>query len=179
MKNKKYYEKDELNSKEIVSNISDSLKQMEKNISELEKSKQKTDGIIEKFDIDCYKYNLVEEMSTSKEVAEIFFIGQGEKLPRTSKSPAEGDLENWTRKEMPEAPYSISILSGTANWTPSKDGPPSSGLFSFCPQEPTIKAAVIKTESQQIMRYKLSFIAVVFFPVLKISIIYVKINKKY
>lgn len=67
MKNKKYYEKDELNSKEIVSNISDSLKQMEKNISELEKSKQKTDGIIEKFDIDCYKYNLVEEMSTSKE----------------------------------------------------------------------------------------------------------------
>lgn len=67
MKSKKNYEKEELNSKEIVSNISDSLKQMEKNISELEKSKQKTDNIIEKFDINSYKYNLVEEMSTSKE----------------------------------------------------------------------------------------------------------------
>lgn len=66
MKINKYYDNDKLNSKKIVSNISDSLKQMDRNISELEKSKQKTDGIINKFNIDCYKYNLVEEMSISK-----------------------------------------------------------------------------------------------------------------
>lgn len=66
MKVNEYYNNDKLNSKKIVSNISDSLKQMERNISELEKSKQKTDGLISKFDIKCYKYNLVEEMSTSK-----------------------------------------------------------------------------------------------------------------
>ena len=66
MKKVEYYENEKLKSKQIVSNISSSLKQINRQISELDKSKQKTDDLIKKFDIDCYKYNLVDEMNTSK-----------------------------------------------------------------------------------------------------------------
>lgn len=70
MKNMVNYEVERNKSKQIVSNISNLLKQTEWKISELDKSKKQTDSIIQKFDISCYRYNLVEEMSNSKNRAE-------------------------------------------------------------------------------------------------------------
>lgn len=70
MKNMVNYEVERNKSKQIVSNISNLLKQTEWKISELDKSKKQTDGIMQKFDINCYRYNLVEEMSLSKNRAE-------------------------------------------------------------------------------------------------------------
>lgn len=70
MSNKGYCEIDKFKSKQIVSNISKSLKQLQWKILELDKSKRKTDSLIQKFGIKCYKYNLVEDMSNSKERVE-------------------------------------------------------------------------------------------------------------
>lgn len=67
MKKLEYYEDGKIQSKQIVSNISNTLKQLNWQISELKKSKKRTDELIKKFDINCYKYNLVDEMILSKE----------------------------------------------------------------------------------------------------------------
>lgn len=80
MRNTEYYENERLKSKGIVSNISNSLKQMQWKISDLDRSKKKTDNIIQKFDIDCYKYNLVDEWSISKERLEKNIKAMLEKL---------------------------------------------------------------------------------------------------
>lgn len=65
--NTEYYQKERLKSKNIVSNISNSLKQIQWKIDELDKSKRKTDSIIQKFGIECYKYNLVEDFTLAKD----------------------------------------------------------------------------------------------------------------
>lgn len=66
MKKIEYYENEKVKSKKFISNISNSLKEINPKIEELGKSKKKTDNLIEKFDIECFKYNLVNEMNLSK-----------------------------------------------------------------------------------------------------------------
>lgn len=70
MKNMVDYEVERNKSKQIVSNISNLLKQTEWKIAELEKANKRADSIVQKFNIQCYRYNLVNEMNISKARAE-------------------------------------------------------------------------------------------------------------
>ena len=61
-----YYEKLRMNINDNIANISKLLRDINYKIKELEKSKQKTDALKEKFEIECYNYNYVDEMKDSR-----------------------------------------------------------------------------------------------------------------
>lgn len=67
MKKLEYFENEKSKSKKFINNISNSLEKINPKISELGKSKKKTDNLINKFQIECFNYNLVNEMIESKE----------------------------------------------------------------------------------------------------------------
>ena len=67
MRRSEYLEKLQTKTKQYISNILNLIKNFDYKIDNLEKSKQKTDNIIEKFEIQCFNYNLVEEMKVSRE----------------------------------------------------------------------------------------------------------------
>ena len=66
MKKLEFLESERFRSKQFISEISESLKNIDPKIRALKKSKQKTDALIKKFDIQCYNYNLVDEMLDSR-----------------------------------------------------------------------------------------------------------------
>ena len=61
-----YFENEKNKSKKIINNISKLLEKINPILYELEKSKNKTDNIINRFEIECFNYNLVNEMIESK-----------------------------------------------------------------------------------------------------------------
>lgn len=61
-----YFENERNKTKKFINNISKSLEKINSKTYELKKSKNKTDNIINKFEIECFNYNLVNEMIESK-----------------------------------------------------------------------------------------------------------------
>lgn len=61
-----YFERERYKAKQLISNICNALLRIDQKIEELKKSKKKTDDIINKFEIKCYDYNLVEEFIESR-----------------------------------------------------------------------------------------------------------------
>lgn len=67
MRRSENLEKAQTKTKQYISNILNLIKNLNYKIDELEKSKQRTDNIISKFEIQCFNYNLVEEMKLSRD----------------------------------------------------------------------------------------------------------------
>ncbi|MBO5349120.1 MAG: hypothetical protein J6A89_04810 [Clostridia bacterium] len=67
MKKLQYFENEKNKSKKFINNISIFLENINPRINELGKSKNKTDNIMNIFQIQCFNYNLVNEMIESKE----------------------------------------------------------------------------------------------------------------
>ena len=67
MRKSEYLEKAQIKTKQHINNILNLIKNLNYKIENLEKSKLITDNIIEKFDIQCFNYNLVEEMKLSRD----------------------------------------------------------------------------------------------------------------
>lgn len=61
-----YFENEKARNKKLINNISDSIKKIDAEIAELKKSKNKTDKLINKFQINCYNYNFVDEIIDSR-----------------------------------------------------------------------------------------------------------------
>lgn len=66
MKKLEYFENEKNKSKKFIINISKSLEKINTKIYELGKLKNKTDNIVNSFEIECFNYNLVNEMIESK-----------------------------------------------------------------------------------------------------------------
>lgn len=67
MRKSEYLQKAQMKTKQYMNNIFNLIKNLNYKIENLEKSKAMTDNIIEKFQIQCYNYNLVEEMKISRD----------------------------------------------------------------------------------------------------------------
>ena len=61
-----YFENEKNKSKKFINNISKLLEKINPILYELENSKNKTDNIINRFEIECFNYNLVNELIESK-----------------------------------------------------------------------------------------------------------------